>query len=137
MGGCGWMWMMDVVGVTLLLRCGVVYTAESDAQHPSTRRLFLSLYPSIHPSIYLSIYLSKQGVPFEGVPPLQGSCPPMRPAPARPACVASLLPSSVADAPAKQRRLRSCKQRRLRSCRPRRFAPARQAHGFFTKRAFL
>ena len=56
MGGCGRMWMMDVVGVTLLLRCGVVYTAESDAQHPSTRRLFLSLYLS--PSIYLSIYLS-------------------------------------------------------------------------------
>ena len=43
MGGCGWMWMMDVVGVTLLLRCGGVYTAESDAQHPSTRRLSIYL----------------------------------------------------------------------------------------------
>ena len=42
-GGCGWMWMMDVVGVTLLLRCGGVYTAESDAQHPSTRRLSIYL----------------------------------------------------------------------------------------------
>ena len=51
MGGCGWMWMMDVVGVTLLLRCGVVYTAESDAQ--STRRLSIATL-SIY--IYLSIY---------------------------------------------------------------------------------
>ena len=58
MGGCGWMWMMDVVGVTLLLRCGGVYTAESDAQHPSIWRLSIYLEYLSPPRVYLSIYLS-------------------------------------------------------------------------------
>ena len=89
MGGCGWMWMMDVVGVALLLRCGGVYTgctlgvhwvytAESDAQHPSTRRLSIYLEYLSPPRVYLSIYSSIATLsrPFSMPPASSTSAPP-------------------------------------------------------------